>query len=258
MKCPKCGYFGPDYLDTCKKCGKDLVAEKQKLGLSSFRAQRPTQPRQVPKKAPLSTGLLSEEPASSPPPKQESVQTAATPPPATPHLKPDDTPAASRAVPPEKPEKHSPGETDEGFVFEPKEEEVATLVMPEEEGPTDLSRTKTDDFEFPPEFTKKAPPFNGLSQEGEDLAPSLQESETDAQEKVPDETSTDSSAGKNKAPETTETELITPQELEEILQTKPSEEAPPEKAQTELLDDDEIASLLEDIDSEPSEPNKSS
>ncbi len=33
MKCPKCGFFVPDRLDTCKKCGKDLAAEKSKLGL---------------------------------------------------------------------------------------------------------------------------------------------------------------------------------------------------------------------------------
>ncbi|MCX8012034.1 MAG: hypothetical protein N3A64_02620 [Desulfobacterota bacterium] len=37
MKCPKCGYFSPDYLDSCKKCGKDLLPEKVKLGLSYFR-----------------------------------------------------------------------------------------------------------------------------------------------------------------------------------------------------------------------------
>ena len=35
MKCPKCGYFSPDYLDNCKKCGKDLLPEKSKLGLTS-------------------------------------------------------------------------------------------------------------------------------------------------------------------------------------------------------------------------------
>lgn len=33
MKCPKCGFFVSDRLDACKKCGRDLTAEKVKLGL---------------------------------------------------------------------------------------------------------------------------------------------------------------------------------------------------------------------------------
>ena len=34
MKCPKCGFFVSDHLNSCKKCGQDLTAEKAKLGLS--------------------------------------------------------------------------------------------------------------------------------------------------------------------------------------------------------------------------------
>lgn len=35
MKCPKCGYNSFDYLDSCKKCGKDLVEFKQQFGIKS-------------------------------------------------------------------------------------------------------------------------------------------------------------------------------------------------------------------------------
>lgn len=35
MKCPKCGYNSFDYLDSCKKCGKDLVEFKQRFGIRS-------------------------------------------------------------------------------------------------------------------------------------------------------------------------------------------------------------------------------
>jgi hypothetical protein len=33
MKCPKCGYVSYDYLDTCRKCRRDLTAFKQEIGL---------------------------------------------------------------------------------------------------------------------------------------------------------------------------------------------------------------------------------
>ena len=35
MKCPKCGYNSFDYLDSCKKCGKDLVEFKQRYRIKS-------------------------------------------------------------------------------------------------------------------------------------------------------------------------------------------------------------------------------
>lgn len=35
MRCPKCGYNSFDYLDSCKKCGKDLVEFKQRFGIKS-------------------------------------------------------------------------------------------------------------------------------------------------------------------------------------------------------------------------------
>jgi len=36
MKCPKCNYTSFDYLDTCKKCGKDLSEHKEKFNLRSL------------------------------------------------------------------------------------------------------------------------------------------------------------------------------------------------------------------------------
>lgn len=33
MKCPKCNYVSHDYLDACRKCGRDLAAFKQEIGL---------------------------------------------------------------------------------------------------------------------------------------------------------------------------------------------------------------------------------
>jgi len=35
MKCPKCGYTSFDYLESCKKCGKDLADFKQRFGITS-------------------------------------------------------------------------------------------------------------------------------------------------------------------------------------------------------------------------------
>jgi uncharacterized RDD family membrane protein YckC len=35
MKCPKCSYTSFDYLESCKKCGKDLTEFKQRFGITS-------------------------------------------------------------------------------------------------------------------------------------------------------------------------------------------------------------------------------
>ena len=35
MRCPKCGYNSFDHLDSCKKCGKDLVEFKESFGIKS-------------------------------------------------------------------------------------------------------------------------------------------------------------------------------------------------------------------------------
>ena len=36
MKCPKCNYISFDYLDSCKKCGKDLSEHKEKHNIQSL------------------------------------------------------------------------------------------------------------------------------------------------------------------------------------------------------------------------------
>ena len=36
MKCPKCNYTSFDYLDTCKKCGKDLSEHREKHNIRSL------------------------------------------------------------------------------------------------------------------------------------------------------------------------------------------------------------------------------
>ncbi len=46
MKCPKCGFVQADYNNKCKKCSKDLVAFKEKLGI---RASAPPTPSPRPK-----------------------------------------------------------------------------------------------------------------------------------------------------------------------------------------------------------------
>src|SRR5262245_46142308 len=37
MKCPKCSYVSHDYLDACRKCGRDLITFKQEIGLQVTR-----------------------------------------------------------------------------------------------------------------------------------------------------------------------------------------------------------------------------
>ena len=36
MKCPKCGYVSFEYLDTCRKCGRDLTQFKTDMGVTTF------------------------------------------------------------------------------------------------------------------------------------------------------------------------------------------------------------------------------
>ena len=37
MKCPKCGYTSFDYSETCPRCNKDLIAEREKMNLPPYR-----------------------------------------------------------------------------------------------------------------------------------------------------------------------------------------------------------------------------
>jgi len=41
MKCPKCKFITFDYLDTCPRCGKDMIGEKTKLNIFSIKPNPP-------------------------------------------------------------------------------------------------------------------------------------------------------------------------------------------------------------------------
>jgi hypothetical protein len=41
MKCPKCGNVSFDHLDNCKKCSRDLSADRNELNLMDFRPEVP-------------------------------------------------------------------------------------------------------------------------------------------------------------------------------------------------------------------------
>lgn len=36
MRCPKCGYHSFDHLDSCKKCGQNLIEHKEKFNIRGF------------------------------------------------------------------------------------------------------------------------------------------------------------------------------------------------------------------------------
>jgi len=42
MKCPKCGYISFDYNSACPKCNKDITAEREKMGLPSYKPSTPS------------------------------------------------------------------------------------------------------------------------------------------------------------------------------------------------------------------------
>jgi len=42
MKCPKCGYISFDYNEVCPKCNKDIVDEREKLRLPTFKPNPPS------------------------------------------------------------------------------------------------------------------------------------------------------------------------------------------------------------------------
>ena len=42
MKCPKCGYMSFDFNQICPKCSKDIVTERDKMSLPSFRPAPPS------------------------------------------------------------------------------------------------------------------------------------------------------------------------------------------------------------------------
>ncbi|MBW1679570.1 MAG: hypothetical protein JRJ08_05440, partial [Deltaproteobacteria bacterium] len=141
MKCPKCGFFGPDHLDTCKKCGKDLSIEQGKLGLTSFRV-RSFRSRQPQKKEPPPLPKIYDDEAGTGSQRQGSpdkiqTRTEATRPqmvsspgePATEEVKKDfDIPQQLVNLKPDQQEGPSIEAGEEDFQFKPEKEEAFTLA----------------------------------------------------------------------------------------------------------------------------------
>lgn len=238
MKCPKCGYFGPDSLNTCKKCGKDLSAEKAKLGLSAFKT-RASQSRPTPKRQPIPSIFVPEKPISTSPLPEKTAQLFIdepldTPiaPPLEPQMKKQDFPTEPLEVKFDEPEKP----LDEGFLFETKPEDAPVLATPGE-ATQDVSTLQGNmtGFEFPEDITKIPPRLNALST---------------AEETSPSDKPTDVSDEQEK------TASLNMLQSETILPNKELSEVPLGKLPTEPLDDEEIARILEDFNPDTSEPGK--
>ncbi len=255
MKCPKCGYFGPDALNTCKKCGKDLLAEKAKLGLSSSKT-RGFKPRPIPQKEPAPPGLITEVPISaytlqektSPLFTNEPPELPIVPPSGKPKIKKQDFSTEPFEVKFEEQEKGLGGELKTAFSFETKH--GGTLPLPtlgEEPRDIKMSPSDVEDFEFPEDLTKTPPPLSALSLNEELFLPDEQE-----QEKVDlsiDDVFLNEKNGKKEG----DKELLSSEERGKILRIQnPLKdqflgEAPPGRIQTEPIDDEEIARIHEDI-----------
>lgn len=290
MKCPKCGFFGPDHLDTCKKCGKDLTAEKARLGLNRQRTMRvrdqqasassaeeglltgPTAPSgsdRVPAAAPHTEPLL-------PPPV----------PPPTPSTgvgkRPPEPLSSPRHAPPAPAAEEPPISLDEGEDFGTSTEEEP-FAAPESARPRN-AETSLDDFEFP-DFTKTEPPSQRTAPEDESFA-GLSLPDTEKEEpNQPSGTAEDEgfSLGNMGAPElppeeevlsetahpssldpgdrgAAKTRLLSAQEIEDILHNElprtPERLGPKtaEKAKTQLLDEDQLSDILGELDNDPSKP----
>jgi hypothetical protein len=138
MKCPKCGYFSPDYLDNCKKCGKDLLPEKAKLGLV---------PPKISNRSNLN--LKSRLTTSTHPFFAEEAQKSE---------------AGANQPSPEKVEPPAFNSNLRDINFEELQDdwEEPSLRSP-------ISPNQTEEFEFPEELTKSPPQLIALSGEEEEL-----------------------------------------------------------------------------------------
>ena len=121
MRCPKCGYNSFDYLDSCKKCGKDLTEHKQRFGIVSVLFPGQVEPQEA--VAPLEDESSLEEAVA--------VATAA----ATAEVQSE----AEENVAPEPPSEESGEGADFGFDFMGDSEEEEDLSFDElfEEAPSD-------------------------------------------------------------------------------------------------------------------------
>lgn len=262
MKCPKCGYFGPDSLNTCKKCGKDLFAEKAKLGLSSSKT-RSFKPRQIPQKEPAPPRLIPEVPISADPLQEknfplftnEPPELLIVPPSVKPKIKQQDFSTESFEMKFEEQEKGLGGELKKAFSFETKQGDTLPLAtLGEDTRDIKMSPSDVEDFGFPEDLTKTPPPLTALFSNEELFLP-----DEPGQEKI-DLSMNDVSLNEKDGKKEEDKELLSSEERGKILRMKnPLQdqspgETPPGKIQTEPLDDEEIARILEDINPGPSEP----
>ena len=171
MKCPKCGYFGPDSLNTCKKCGKELFAEKAKLGLSSSKI-RSFKPRPIPQRQPAPPSLTPEVPFSAYPLQEKTSPLFTNAPPellsvpsfVEPKIKKQDFPTEPYEVKVEEQEKKLGGELKTAFSFETKHGDPLPLAtLGEDTRNIKMSPNDVEDFEFPEDLTKTPPPLSALS-----------------------------------------------------------------------------------------------
>lgn len=257
MKCPKCGFFGPDYSDTCKKCGKDLKEERGKLGLTSFRTQRQVQKKEPPIAPNFSDELISAPPRPKPPdeikPRTEPIKPKIVPPPLelkTEKAKKDfdlsQPPSGFRLDEEEKP--FMPSAEEESFDLKSIGEDIGS------------SKDALDDFKFP-DFTPTEPPISAVPV-SEELPLPGKPPEVKSGEEEMSLSLDEFLAPETKKKEERGTELISPKELEDILQleisrSEESQKKPIiEKSGTQLLDEDEISKLLENLKLDSSEPDQ--
>lgn len=252
MKCPKCGYFGPDSLNTCKKCGKELFAEKAKLGLSSF-ATRSFRPRPVPQKQAVPPEKISETPISpysvqektSPLFMNDAPEPAFTFSPTEPKTKKQSFPSESFEAKFEEHEKESGGDIKPASFPEITSKDDLLFTTPGEPAQAfTMAPPAMDDFAFPETITNTPPLLGGFPSEEELFSSNKQE-----QNKInlsQDTLSLDVLQEENK-------ELLTAEKgekfpgIENSLPDSMLEKTLPGKIKTEPIEDDELAQILQDI-----------
>jgi hypothetical protein len=295
MKCPKCGFSGPDHLDTCKKCGKDLSAEKVRLGLNRPRSIRLREPQTSPpspseegRALSLDAVSRSENHREAGLGKEPGLFSTSVPPPLSPRAEeapaPDPSPAPRQTTAaPVSEEMPVSLDEEEEFGLPSDQEPVHAL----EEESFQPAKTSLDDFEFPNFSRTESTPEtnsgekNGLAdfsltepveeakdvvtgtppQEGFDLdgigAPEIS---IGAEELArPEAENSPPLAPWQKAE--VKTRLLNAEEIEDILRTElphtPKDPGPKlsEKAKTQLLDEDQLSDILAELDNEPSKPD---
>lgn len=286
MKCPKCGFFGPDHLDTCKKCGKDLTAEKARLGLNRPRTMR-VHDRQAPASSPSEDVSLAGQDSSS---RSEPTQASAprterlVPPLVSPPAPAPEPSSAPKRAPAVSAAEESPISLDDTEDFGGSADEEP-LEAPEKTSPRAVE-THVDDFEFP-DFTKTESISERTDLENQSFSGfSLTDSEKEETSRLSDTAEaggfalsdiggasisppdSDLAFSETEQPPALEaadrgaakTRLLSAQEIENILHSElPPPPARPDpkitdKAKTQLLDEDQLSDILGELDNDPSRP----